>query len=63
MAFFFYWICCGWSLKFLLGKTVFPRWSMCMQLSGLISSSLPSRNLPWRVPLESQMRKTESEFR
>ncbi len=29
----------------------------------LMSSSLPSLNLPWRVPLDSQSRKTESELR
>lgn len=47
----------------LLGKTIFPLLSMCMQVSMLISNSLPSLNLPWRVPFDSQSKKTERELR
>lgn len=47
----------------LLGKTVFPRLSMCMQVSRLINSSLPSRNRPCKAPFDSQIRKTESVLR
>ena len=47
----------------LLGNTIFPLLSICMQVSMLISNSLPSLNLPWRVPFDSQSKKTERELR